>query len=114
MPLDLFAGIQVRDYSAALQWYERLFGSSPSFSPNDTEAVWEVAEHRYVFIEQRPEHAGHARHLVFVDDLEALIAQIAERGLTPAAQETYANGVRKAAYRDVDGNEFGFGAAAKS
>ena len=44
---------------------------------------------------QRPEHAGHARHLVFVDDLDALVAQLAERGLTPAERETYANGVRK-------------------
>lgn len=62
MPIDLFAGIPVTDYAAALQWYERLFGSPPSFVPNETEAVWEVAEHRFVFIEQQPEHAGHARH----------------------------------------------------
>ena len=111
MPLDLFAGIPVTDYAAALAWYERLFGSPPSFVPNDTEAVWELAEHRFVFIEQRPEHAGHARHLVFVDDLDALLAQIAERGLAPAERETYANSVRKAAYRDPDSNEFGFGGA---
>ena len=111
MPTDLFAGILVTDYAAALAWYERLFGSPPSFFPNDIEAVWEVAEHRFVFVEQRPEHAGHARHLVFVDDLEARVAQIAERGPTPAERDTYANGVRKAAYRDPDGNEFGFGGA---
>jgi len=111
MPIDLFAGIPVTDYAAALKWYERLFGSPPSFLPNDSEAVWEIAEHRFVFIEQRPEHAGHARHLAFVDDLDALVAQIDERGLVPAERETYANGVRKAAYRDSDGNEFGFGGA---
>ncbi|HYY89946.1 MAG TPA: hypothetical protein VFA49_14205, partial [Chloroflexota bacterium] len=63
------------------------------------------------FIEQRPEHAEHARHLVFVDDLEARVAQVAERGLTPVERETYANGVRKTAYRDPDRNEFGFGGA---
>ena len=83
MPLDLFAGIPVTDYAAALAWYERLFGSPPSFIPTDTEAVWELAEHRFVFIEQRPEHAGHARHLVFVDDLDALVAQITERDSPP-------------------------------
>jgi hypothetical protein len=70
--------------------------------------VWELAEHRFVFIEQRPEHA---RHLVFVNDLDALVAQIAEWGLAPAERETYSNGVRKVAYRDPDGNEFGFGGA---
>ncbi len=109
--VDLFAGIPVTDLAAALDWYERLFGSRPSFLPNETEAVWELGEHRHVFIEKKPEHAGHARHLVFVDDLDALVANIAARGLTPAERETYPNGVRKVAYRDPDGNGFGFGGA---
>jgi predicted enzyme related to lactoylglutathione lyase len=108
---DLFAGIPVSDYAAGVTWYGRLFGAPPSFLPNDTEAVWELGEHRYVFIEQRSEHAGHAGHLVFVDDLDALVAQVAERGLTPVQRETYAIGVRKVAYHDPDGNEFGFGGA---
>jgi catechol 2,3-dioxygenase-like lactoylglutathione lyase family enzyme len=109
--MDLFAGIPVTDLAAALEWYGRLFGAPPSFLPNESEAVWELGEHRHVFIERQPEHAGHARHLVFVDDLDALVAQIAARGLDPAERETYANGVRKVAYRDPDGNELGFGGA---
>ena len=109
MPIDHIAGVPVTDDAAALGWHERLFGSPPSFVPPNTEAVWELAEHRFVFIEQRPEHAGHARHVVFVDDLDALVARIAKRGLTAAERETWANGVRKAAYRDPDGNEIGFG-----
>jgi catechol 2,3-dioxygenase-like lactoylglutathione lyase family enzyme len=107
--MDLFAGIPVADYAAALRWYEQLFGSPPSFLPNENEAVWQVAEHRYVFIERKPEHAGHARHLIFVDDLDARVAQIAERGLKATLRETLSNGVRKAAYRDADGNQFEFG-----
>jgi hypothetical protein len=39
----------------------------------------------------------------------ALIARIAERGLEPTTREEYANGVRKAIFRDADGNEIGFG-----
>jgi catechol 2,3-dioxygenase-like lactoylglutathione lyase family enzyme len=108
---DLFAGIPVTDYATALAWYERLFGAPPAFVPTDGEAVWELAAHRFVFIEQRPEHAGHARHLLFVGDLDALVAQLTERGLTPTERETYENGVRKVAYRDPDGNEVGFGGA---
>jgi hypothetical protein len=73
--------------------------------------VWEVAQHRYVYIVQHPEHAGHAMHTLFVDDLDAVVAQIADRGLAPADTETYANGVRKITYRDADGNEIGFGGA---
>jgi catechol 2,3-dioxygenase-like lactoylglutathione lyase family enzyme len=109
MALDLFAGLPVSDYDRALDWYERLLGSGPSFLPNDIEAVWELAEHRSLFIELRPDHAGHAMHTVIVDDLDALVQGIADRGIEPALRETYSNGVRKVTYRDPDGNEIGFG-----
>jgi predicted enzyme related to lactoylglutathione lyase len=109
--VDLFAGIPVRDYAEALAWYERLLGSQPSFLPHATEAVWELAEHRFLFIVERPDHAGHATHTLFVDDLEALVAEITGRGIDPVRRETYANGVRKATYRDPDGNELGLGGA---
>ena len=112
MAIDLFAGIPVDDYAAALAWYERLLGSPPAFFPHDTEAVWEVAEHRFLFVVRRPEHAGHATHALFIDDYDARLAEIADRGLEPATRETYANGVRKATYRDPDGNEVGFAGAA--
>ena len=111
MALDLFAGIPVNDYAAALVWYQQLFGSLPTFFASDTEAVWELAEHRWVFIVQRPEHAGHAIPTILVDDLDARVAQIAERGLEPTKRETYANGMRKVIYGDPDGNEIGFGGA---
>jgi catechol 2,3-dioxygenase-like lactoylglutathione lyase family enzyme len=109
--LDLFAGIPVADCAAARNWYERLLGTAPTFFPHDTEAVWELAEHRFLYVVQLPEHAGHARHTLFVADLGALVAQIANRGLEPVLRETYANGVRKITFRDPDGNEIGFGGA---
>jgi predicted enzyme related to lactoylglutathione lyase len=109
--LDLFVGISVSDYVAALKWYEQLLGTAPAFFPNDIEAVWQLAEHRFVYIVQRPEHAGHALHTVFVDDLDALVTQIAERGIEPVEREAYPNGVRKITYRDPDGNEIGLGGA---
>ncbi len=107
--MDLFAGIPVSDFAGALAWYEKLLGSPPAFFPHDTEAVWELAEHRLIYIVQRPEHAGHAMHTIIVDDLDTLMAEIAQRGLEPAKQETYENGVRKTTYVDPDGNEIGFG-----
>ncbi|WP_405541655.1 VOC family protein [Streptomyces phaeochromogenes] len=112
MPLEFFAGIPVNDYAAALPWYERLLGTPPTFFPHDTEAVWELAEHRYVYIVRRPGRAGNAVHTIIVDDLDTRIAQIAARGLEPTTRETYAEGMRKITYHDPDGNEFGFGGAA--
>lgn len=107
MTLDLFAGIPVRDYTPAVAWYERLIGAPPSFLPNDTEAVWELAENRYCYIVVRPEHAGHGLHTLFVDDFDAWLLRIAVRGIEPADSETFGNGVRKVIFRDPDGNEIG-------
>jgi catechol 2,3-dioxygenase-like lactoylglutathione lyase family enzyme len=109
MGLDLFAGIPVSDYATATAWYVKLLGAEPSFFPNDIEAVWEVGEHSYVFIQVRPADAGHGLITFFVDDLDDRMAAIASRGLAPADRETYDNGVRKVTFRDPDGNEFGFG-----
>lgn len=107
--MDLFAGIPVSDYAAAVTWYEKLFGSPSSFLPHDTEAVWELAEHRFIYVVQQPERAGHAINTVMVDDLDTRITGTAERGLQPTNQETYGNGVRKITYTDPDGNELAFG-----
>jgi catechol 2,3-dioxygenase-like lactoylglutathione lyase family enzyme len=107
--IDLFAGIPVRHYTTAVAWYERLLGAAPSFLPNETEAVWEIAEHRYLYVNVRPEHAGHAMHTLFVSDFDERVSTIAQRGLEPAERETYDNGVRKATFRDPDGNEIGLG-----
>ena len=109
MALDLFAGIPVTDYAAALPWYERFFGGKPSFLPTATEAVWEVAEHQYVYIVQDPGRAGNALVLSFVGDLDERVAAIAQRGIESARRETYDSGTTKVTYRDADGNEISFG-----
>ena len=109
MRLDLFAGARVSDYAAAKSWYVRLLGKDPAFFPHATEAVWELAEHRFLFIVEDREAPGGASITIFVDDLDALDAEIASRGIEPAERETYTNGVRKLIYRDADGNEIGFG-----
>lgn len=106
---DLFAGFRVKDYTSAVAWYEQLLGCSPAFLPNDVEAVWELGEHRYLFIEVVAEQAGHSRHLIFLKDLDAFISQIEARGLNPAKRETLSNGVRKVVFIDPDGNEVEFG-----
>jgi catechol 2,3-dioxygenase-like lactoylglutathione lyase family enzyme len=110
MSLHLFAGLRVRDFHAAREWYEQLLGE-PSFFPHATEAVWTLAGERSVYIVEHADGAGHGVVTVFLDDLEARVADIASRGLEPHERETYSNGVRKVIYRDPDGNELGFGGA---
>jgi catechol 2,3-dioxygenase-like lactoylglutathione lyase family enzyme len=108
--LHLFAGLRVRDFDAALAWYSRLLGE-PAFLPHATEAVWTLAEDRSVYILEDAERPGNGLVTLFVDDLEAHVADAAARGLDPDQRETYANGVRKVTFRDPDGNEIGFGGA---
>ena len=110
MSLHLFAGLRVRDLQVARPWYERLLGE-PSFFPNATEAVWTLAEDRSVYVEEHAGGAGNSAVTLFVDDLDARVAAVAARGLEPDERLTYSNGVRKALYRDPDGNELGFGGA---
>ena len=44
---------------------------------------------------------------IIVDDLDALVTQIVDRGLESTKRETYANGVRKVIYCDPDGTRSG-------
>jgi catechol 2,3-dioxygenase-like lactoylglutathione lyase family enzyme len=110
MSLQLYAGMRVRDFQAARPWYERLLGE-PTFFAHATEAVWTLAEDRSVFVEEHADGAGNCVVTIFVDDLDAHVAAISARGLEPDERLTYSNGVRKALYRDPDGNELGFAGA---
>jgi len=111
MALDLFSGIRVSDFATARDWYAALFGGEPTFLAHPTEAVWELAEHRYVYIEEHPDRPGGAELTLFVDDLDERVTGISARGIEPATRETYGNGVRKVTYVDADGNEIGWGGA---
>jgi hypothetical protein len=110
MALHLFAGVRVRDFQAALPWYGQLLGE-PTFFPHATEAVWTLAEDRSVYLVEHAGGAGRSVATIFLDDLDGQVAAIASRGLEPDEQETLSNGVRKAIYRDSDGNELVFGGA---
>jgi hypothetical protein len=57
MTFALFAGIRVRDVTAARAWYERLLGE-PSFFPNAAEVVWTLADDRSLYIEENPRRAA--------------------------------------------------------
>jgi hypothetical protein len=109
--LDLFAGIPVADYAAALKWLRTTTGlSARILSPRQRGGVGtcgaSVRVHCAATGTRRPRHEH-----PFVDDLDALVAQVADRGLDPAKREAYSNGVRNITYRDTDGNEIGFGGA---
>ncbi|MGK2317878.1 VOC family protein [Gordonia rhizosphera NBRC 16068] len=107
--MDVFAGVPVRDLPQSVAWFERLLGDVASFEPNAVERVWTLTDHGHVYVVVAPDDAGHGHVTLFVDDLGDFLASTAERGVEPDSQETYDNGVRKAVFRDPDGNEVGVG-----
>jgi len=110
MGLQLFAGLRVRDFAAARPWYEQLLGE-PAFFPHATEAVWTLAADRSLYIVEAAESAGNGVVTVFVEDLDAWVAEIDARGLHADERLTLGNGVRKVTYHDADGNEVAFAGA---
>jgi catechol 2,3-dioxygenase-like lactoylglutathione lyase family enzyme len=112
MPWHIFAGLRVSDLGLSRAWYEKLLGSGPTFVPNDTEVVWDLADLGAIYLEESHHAVGGGLVTIFVDDLDAVVDGAASRGVEPASRETYGNGVRKVVYLDPDGNEVGFGGEA--
>ena len=107
--MELFAGMPVTDLARAKAWYSRVLGAEPSFLPNDSEAVWTLEDQRHVYVVVDEQRAGGGHLTLFVPDLAERVAAIAQRGLAPATDETYGNGVRKLEFHDPDGNLLGIG-----
>lgn len=110
----LFAGLFVADHDAVVGWYSRLFGAEPSFAASDTESVWQLADDRWVYVQQDRRRAGHGALMVLVDDLDRTLTGIAGRGLAPDRREDYPGGMQKAVFVDADGNEVGVGGVVTS
>jgi catechol 2,3-dioxygenase-like lactoylglutathione lyase family enzyme len=108
MAVGIFAGIAVNDFRQALDWYQRFLGAEPTFYPNDIEAVWELAEDRYVYIIRDLDRAGGAVSMIWVDDPVAEVARIAGQGIEPDDVEKH-DEVWKYVFHDADGNETGIG-----
>jgi catechol 2,3-dioxygenase-like lactoylglutathione lyase family enzyme len=111
----LFAGLLVSDREAAVGWWSAALGADPVMFPNDTEAVWEVGDGRYVYVDAALDgrQPGQGEVTLFVDedtDLDDRVAAMSGRGVEATLRETYDNGVRKVTFTDPDGNRLGLGA----
>jgi predicted enzyme related to lactoylglutathione lyase len=102
----LFAGIAVADFDTALAWYARFMGRPADMVPHEREAVWQVTETGWVYIvaddAARP---GGGLLTLMVDDLDARIAAIAERGIETGRVAWVVPGeVRSVWITDPEGN----------
>jgi predicted enzyme related to lactoylglutathione lyase len=106
---EVFAGIRVRDREAAIDFYERLLGKPPTMFPNDDEACWQLTDAGWVYVVRDAEHAGGAVVTLLVDDLDAQLAALAERGIETGPVEEIPGTVRSTWVVDPDGNRIQLG-----
>jgi predicted enzyme related to lactoylglutathione lyase len=99
-----FAGLVVSHRDQAAAWYERLFGRPPDFLPNDTEAVWQLADTASMYVLADPQRAGRGVVAFVVDDLDASLAELASRGIDGRVVEVIPGSGRRAETTDPDGN----------
>lgn len=99
----LFSGIPVSDRAAALDWYATFFGR-PADEVVDDEALWGISDAAWVFVVEDARRAGGAILTLDTDDMDGVLARLADRGIAHEPVETYGNGVRHVTVIDPDGN----------
>ena len=101
----LFAGVPVGDFDAAHAWYSTFFGRPPDVVPHEREVMWRCADPAWLYVVEDEPRAGHAIVALMVADLDAAVAELAERGITGGPAVPQGDGARKVSFTDSDGNE---------
>lgn len=104
----VFAGLPVTDRDAALAWYGRLFGRQATFVPNESEAVWQLADTASLYVLVDPDRAGRGFVTLAVDNLEGHLSEIATRGIVTGEVQQIPGAGRKSVVTDPDGNAISF------
>ncbi len=100
----LFASVPVADLPAALSWYADLFGRAADIVPNETEVMWCIAGNGWLYLIEDPERAGMTAVTISVDDLDQLVGDLADRGISSGPIEAVGDAGLKSNLTDADGN----------
>lgn len=106
---EVFAGMAVADYGAAEAWYERLVGRPADVHPNDIEAMWQLRPGSWIYIVEDAPRSGSSFATILVDDLEAFVAELNERGIDTGEVDTIPGAVKRVRITDPEGNKLQFG-----
>ena len=104
----LLAGIAVRDFDRAVDWYARLLGRPADLIVKDDEVMWRFADHAWMYVVRDEQRAGHALVALAVAALDKTVAHIEGRGITGRPIELVGDAGRKASFTDADGNTVSF------
>jgi hypothetical protein len=101
----VLAGIAVADVDSAVGWFERLFGRPADARPMDGLAEWHFGECGVVQLIEDGDRAGRSLLTLAVDDLQAELSALGERGVEASAMDDKTSDkVRFAPLTDPEGN----------
>jgi len=104
---NALAGIAVDDLAAVLAWYEQVFGRPADARPLADIAEWKFTTGGWVQVFTDSDRAGASSVTLIVDDLAALLAELATRDIAPVSKRI-GDYVKTAIFRDPDGNQLIF------
>jgi predicted enzyme related to lactoylglutathione lyase len=98
-----FTGVPVTSLAAGRDFFERLFGRPADVEVAADEVMWRLAESAWLYVVVDEARAGAGLVALSVADIDATLADLGRRGITPARVEAVGGG-RKATLLDPDGN----------
>ncbi len=99
-----FTGVPVMELASGQAFFERLIGRPPDIVVNADEVMWRLADPAWLYVVVDPARAGNALAALSVADLDATLAELDTRGITPTSVEAVGDDARKATVLDPDGN----------
>jgi predicted enzyme related to lactoylglutathione lyase len=100
----LFAGVAVRNFTDAVDWYDRFFDRSADIVPHDTEVMWRIADGAWLYVVEDAARAGKSLAAIAVSDVDQAVAELKTRRISDPSIESVGDGARKATFTDPDGN----------
>jgi predicted enzyme related to lactoylglutathione lyase len=100
----LFVGVGVSNFETARAWYECFFGRAADVVVHEEEAMWQVADHGWLYIVRDEERAGNSIIALAVSDIEEETRALDARGVSPGPVEPEGDAGLKSVALDPDGN----------
>jgi predicted enzyme related to lactoylglutathione lyase len=106
--VNVLPTMQVADFEVAVTWYETLFGRPPDRRPMDGLVEWHLTDTGGIQVYQTREGAGATSVVIAVDDVDGLVAELTDRGLSLEAATVPSGQFRLAPVHDPGGNTIVF------
>ena len=109
---NAIASVAVKDLSAAVPWYEKLFGRPADSRPMAELAEWKFERGGWLQLYQNPARAGTASLTLSVSDLDEQVSHLRNWGVD-AGQPVVSEQAKVVMIEDPDGNSIAFVEALK-